>query len=438
MPVGPEGLAAPSFLDVCRPRDTVPRHLTRLRGLIRRGGKTYLSPLRRVLRAPGSAPKRRPETEPDTRSAARARRPLPPQPRGPVSARPCAPFRDSAAGGIGSWWPRRSPWSWRIPPSRRLFRRAEDLYRPLSLLHWINDLLMACSSCWSASRSKREFLDGQLSTWPRRVLPGVAAAGGMRCRRCSSSPSISRRPRPCAAGPSRTATDIAFALGVLALLGSRVPVLAQDLPHRARHHRRSRRGHDHRRLLHGQSLHGLARRRHRRSRHPRGAQPHECALPPALPAARRRPLGAGAEVRRPCDAGRRGAGAHHPAARRRWPRRRSIIAAAHAGTCHPALGRLRHRADLRLRQCRRVAGGFSLASLLAPLPLGIAAGLFVGKQIGVFGTTWAAVRLGWADRPEHATWPQVYGRRPALRHRLHHEPVHRPAQPSVQRRLQVR
>ena len=53
--------------------------------------------------------------------------------------------------------------------------------------------------------------------------------------------------------------------------------------------------------------------------------------------------------------------------------------------------------------------GMSWAAVLAPLPLGIAAGLFLGKQIGIFLTTWAAATLHWAERPEHATWPQVYG-----------------------------
>jgi NhaA family Na+:H+ antiporter len=53
--------------------------------------------------------------------------------------------------------------------------------------------------------------------------------------------------------------------------------------------------------------------------------------------------------------------------------------------------------------------GMSWAAVLAPLPLGIAAGLFVGKQIGVFLTTWAAVKLDWADCPEDASLAQVYG-----------------------------
>ncbi len=52
--------------------------------------------------------------------------------------------------------------------------------------------------------------------------------------------------------------------------------------------------------------------------------------------------------------------------------------------------------------------GIGPETLLAPLPLGIALGLFAGKQVGVFGSIWAAVRLGLAPRPE-ARWRQVYG-----------------------------
>ena len=53
--------------------------------------------------------------------------------------------------------------------------------------------------------------------------------------------------------------------------------------------------------------------------------------------------------------------------------------------------------------------GLTWAALAAPLPLGIILGLFIGKQIGVFGAAWLAVRMGWAQRPEGASMAQVYG-----------------------------
>ena len=53
--------------------------------------------------------------------------------------------------------------------------------------------------------------------------------------------------------------------------------------------------------------------------------------------------------------------------------------------------------------------GITLDSIMAPLPLGIALGLFIGKQIGVFGMIYLAVKIGLAKLPDRATWPQVYG-----------------------------
>ncbi len=56
-----------------------------------------------------------------------------------------------------------------------------------------------------------------------------------------------------------------------------------------------------------------------------------------------------------------------------------------------------------------ILSGLSLEAFLAPLPLGIALGLILGKQIGVFGMTWLLVRLGLARLPHEANWIHIYG-----------------------------
>ncbi|MET0651995.1 MAG: Na+/H+ antiporter NhaA [Hyphomicrobiaceae bacterium] len=53
--------------------------------------------------------------------------------------------------------------------------------------------------------------------------------------------------------------------------------------------------------------------------------------------------------------------------------------------------------------------GLSLAKLLEPVPLGIALGLFIGKPIGIFGVSWLAIRSGLAAKPEGASWLQILG-----------------------------
>ena len=53
--------------------------------------------------------------------------------------------------------------------------------------------------------------------------------------------------------------------------------------------------------------------------------------------------------------------------------------------------------------------GLTFGDLLAPVTLGIMLGLFVGKQIGVFGAVWLAVRFGLARKPDGVSWGMIYG-----------------------------
>jgi len=53
--------------------------------------------------------------------------------------------------------------------------------------------------------------------------------------------------------------------------------------------------------------------------------------------------------------------------------------------------------------------GISLEEMLNPVPMGIMAGLFIGKQLGVFGFSWLAIKTGFASLPKDSNWRQLYG-----------------------------
>ena len=92
------------------------------------------------------------------------------------------------------------------------------------LYHWVNDGLMAIFFLLIGLEVKREVFEGDLSSWSQAALPGVAAIGGMAVPALvyvffnyNDSFALKGWAIP-------TATDIAFALGILSLLGNRVPV----------------------------------------------------------------------------------------------------------------------------------------------------------------------------------------------------------------------
>ncbi|ASV88437.1 na+/H+ antiporter NhaA (plasmid) [Ochrobactrum quorumnocens] len=108
------------------------------------------------------------------------------------------------------------------PLAETYFRTLHVYLGPLSVQHWVNDALMAIFFLMVGLEIKREMVDGHLSSWPRRILPGAAAAAGM------AVPAMVYLAFNLNNGAAHgwaipAATDIAFALGVISLLGSRVP-----------------------------------------------------------------------------------------------------------------------------------------------------------------------------------------------------------------------
>ena len=281
---------------------------------------------------------------------------------------------------------------------------------PLSLLHWINDALMAVFFLMVGLEIKRELVDGHLSSWPRRILPGAAAAAGM------AVPALIYLALTRGTGAAHgwaipSATDIAFALGVLSLLGPRVPTslkvflaalaIIDDLG--------------------AVVVIGLF--------YTEGISLPELGLAAVV-------LAGLVALNR---TGQMRLLPYLALGVLLWVfTLRSGIHATIAGVllafciplkrtpaapeAHPADSPL-HRLELAL--IRPVAFGivpiFGFANagvsfaglgpeaLVAPVTLGVALGLALGKVVGIGGTVWALVRAGIVDLPAGASWPQVIG-----------------------------
>ena len=105
-----------------------------------------------------------------------------------------------------------------------LFVGFNEIGLKLSILHWINDALMAIFFFFVTLEIKREFLQGELSNFKQALLPIIAAIGGMVVPALFYVIINFGDPETLNGWAIPSATDIAFSLGVLSLLGKRVPI----------------------------------------------------------------------------------------------------------------------------------------------------------------------------------------------------------------------
>ena len=280
---------------------------------------------------------------------------------------------------------------------------------PMTVHLWINDALMSLFFLLVGLEIKREFRDGHLSSWSDRRLPFIAAAAGMAVPALVYLVTVGDAPGLTRGWAIPAATDIAFALGLLALLGKRAPTsLKLFLTTVA--------------IVDDVGAVAII------------AVFYTASLDWVAFAASLGVLAGMFAMNR--------AGVKHPAwyfaafALLWYCELLSGVHATVAGVLAAMAVPLKHtpgRPDDENSTLHRMEhglhpwvafgivplfgfanagvalGGVGLADLVAPLPLAIALGLFVGKQVGVFGAVWLAVRAGLATRPSKASWTQVYG-----------------------------
>jgi len=105
-----------------------------------------------------------------------------------------------------------------------LFIGINDFGLKLSIHHWINDLLMAIFFFFVTLEIKREFIQGELSNLKKALLPIIGAIGGMLIPALVYVVINFGNAETLNGWAIPSATDIAFSLGILSLLGSRVPI----------------------------------------------------------------------------------------------------------------------------------------------------------------------------------------------------------------------
>ncbi len=108
--------------------------------------------------------------------------------------------------------------------NKYIFIGINNIGLKLSVIHWINDALMAIFFFFVTLEIKREFLQGELSNIKQALLPIIGAVGGMLVPALIYIYINFGNPETLNGWAIPSATDIAFSLGVLSLLGSRVPL----------------------------------------------------------------------------------------------------------------------------------------------------------------------------------------------------------------------